>query len=251
VLRTAALAADLLGDTVLALHVADGTGSTARSTARWAGVEVEDRTGDPVEEIIDRAGRPEVELVVLAARNQPAGARPAGHVAVAVLERSAKPVLVVPPDARLPVACGGGDPSRLLMPLDGAPDSARGLAALAAGFGTGESSSSWSTSSSRSPSPASGTMPATPSRSAPTCSVNGGAPRRVLSCGCATAHHRRWSTTWFASERADCIALVWFRRLEPGRAAVVREVLEGCPVPVLLIPTPTRPAASAREARAR
>lgn len=38
------------------------------------------------------------------------------------------------------------------------------------------------------------------------------------------------------AEQADLIALAWSRRLEPGRAVVVRHVIQNATVPVLLVP---------------
>jgi hypothetical protein len=40
-------------------------------------------------------------------------------------------------------------------------------------------------------------------------------------------------------ERADLIVLGWSQTLSPGRAEVVRALLERSPVPLLLVPVPT------------
>lgn len=60
----------------------------------------------------------EAALGVLGVRGLPGGRRPAGHTALAVAGRAAKPLVVVPPQPRHP------PPARLhrvLVPLDGTP----------------------------------------------------------------------------------------------------------------------------------
>src|SRR5690606_9621903 len=55
----------------------------------------------------------------------PGGAEPAGHVALEVLERASRPVVVVPPEA---VAGPDRPVRRVLLPLEGDVSSARPLA---------------------------------------------------------------------------------------------------------------------------
>ena len=54
--------------------------------------------------------------VVLGARASHAGRRPAGHVALELARSLRKPLVVVPPDASVPVTL-----RRILVPLDGTP----------------------------------------------------------------------------------------------------------------------------------
>jgi nucleotide-binding universal stress UspA family protein len=239
VLQAALAAGRVLGDPVRALHVSEGGLSlTAGAVARWAQVEVEDRWGDPVEEIVEAASRLPVELVVLAARDQPTGARPAGHVALAVVERSTRPVLVVPPDARLPAMSASDKvwPVRILVALDGTPETARGLAGLSArlqgcpvelvvvhvfeaatlpGFWyhAGHAEEAWEDAFRR-----------RWCRDVPyEVQLRHGRPSSVV-------------VDVADAEAIACVALFWSRCLAPGRALVVREALGRSPVPVLLVP---------------
>ena len=101
---------------VVALHVSeDGSGRAARRTTDAAGIELEIRTGSPVRTIRTCADAPDVRAVALGARGLPVNRMPAGHVALELIRQLAKPVIVVPPDVRVPVADG---PLRVLAPVD-------------------------------------------------------------------------------------------------------------------------------------
>jgi nucleotide-binding universal stress UspA family protein len=115
----------LLDLEVVALHVTeDGSGATARAAADAAGVKVEVREGDPSRTILQAATDDNVLAIVMGARGLPADRVPAGHVALDVIRRVAKPVIVVPPDVRVPA---GGRPLRLLAPVDDERPSADAL----------------------------------------------------------------------------------------------------------------------------
>jgi nucleotide-binding universal stress UspA family protein len=107
---------ELLDLEVVALHVPeDGSGTTARQTADAAGVKFEIREGDPVRTIRAAAADPDVRTVALGARGLPGNRMPAGHVALDLIRRITKPVIVVPPDGRVPAVDG---PMRVLAPVD-------------------------------------------------------------------------------------------------------------------------------------
>ena len=119
--------AALLDVEVLALHVSeDGDGLTAHAVADAAGVKFELRTGDPVATICDAAAEPEVRALAIGARGLPTHGMPAGHVALDLVGNIPKPVIVVPPDVRVP----SGARLRVLAPVDEDPRSADALRRL-------------------------------------------------------------------------------------------------------------------------
>lgn len=115
----------LLDLEVVALHVKeDGSGTTARATADSAGVKFEIREGDPALTIRQAATDGDVLAIAMGARALPGNRVPAGHVALDVIRRVAKPVIVIPPDVRVPT---GDRPLRLLAPIDAERPSASAL----------------------------------------------------------------------------------------------------------------------------
>jgi hypothetical protein len=113
--------AALLDVEVVALHVSeDGDGLTAQAAADAAGVKFELRDGDPAHTIRDAATDSEVRAIAIGARGLPAYKMPAGHVALDLIRSVAKPVIVVPPDVRIPSDAR----LRVLAPVDEDPRSA-------------------------------------------------------------------------------------------------------------------------------
>lgn len=125
VLRAAEAMARTLGAEPRAVHVHEGEHETAVDVARHAGIPLEVIEGDPVDRIVERSSAPTVTMAVVGARSHRAGRRPSGHVALAVMAQARKPLLVVPPDARLPES---GRFERVLLPLEGTPDSTDAVA---------------------------------------------------------------------------------------------------------------------------
>jgi len=116
--------ADLLDIDVLAMHVSeDADGLTAQAVADAAGVKCELRAGDPVVTICDAAAEPDVRALAIGARGLPTHGMPAGHVALGLIGTVAKPVIVVPPDVRVPRDAR----LRVLAPVDEEPGSAAAL----------------------------------------------------------------------------------------------------------------------------
>lgn len=119
--------AALLDVEVVALHVSEnGDGLTAQATADAAGVKFALRAGDPVPTIRDAAADSEVHAIAIGARGLPAYKLPAGHVALDLIRSVAKPVIVVPPDVRMPSDAR----LRMLAPVDEDPGSAAALREL-------------------------------------------------------------------------------------------------------------------------
>lgn len=112
--------AALLEVDVVAMYVSeDGDGVTARAVAERAGVRFELQRGDPVTVLSELATRPDVSAVAIGARALPAQKMPAGHVALGLISTIDKPVMVVPPDARIP----SDTRVRVLAPVDDDPRS--------------------------------------------------------------------------------------------------------------------------------
>jgi nucleotide-binding universal stress UspA family protein len=129
VLAVARWFGEIAGLDVVALHVCEnGSGRCAQATAAAAHVEFEMRAGAPVTTLCDAAASPEVRTVALGARGIPAQRVPAGHVALDLVRRVEKPVIVVPPDAHLPAK----GRFRLLAPIDPEPESSAALCELLA-----------------------------------------------------------------------------------------------------------------------
>jgi nucleotide-binding universal stress UspA family protein len=242
VLEAARVVAQLLDAHVRAIHVTENAKTTATAVAARAGVALRKVAGDPVEGIVGAAAEDDVALVVVGARDQPAGRRPVGHVALSVVEQVHKPTLVVPPDARLPAP--GEACRRALVPLNGRRDSADAVAAMLrqlAGAGVelvalhvfvpetvprfwdqaGHAEETWAA-----------------EFAATWCAVPGVDVR--LRAGAPPSTVVEVAT----EEQADLIALAWSQELVPGRAEVVREVLAHAAIPVLLVPVSTTPAHS-------
>lgn len=121
VLAAAQALAPLLGSEVRAVHVGDDAGETARGHAARAGVLLVQVVGDPLDQLAEAAAEG-VTAVVVGARDRASSGAPAGHLPLALAERLACPVLVVPPHwpAKARV-------DRVLIALEGRPGRARPL----------------------------------------------------------------------------------------------------------------------------
>jgi nucleotide-binding universal stress UspA family protein len=114
VLATACILGKLLAAEVEPVHIATDGDRIAQSTADAAGLPLHTLGGSTVDALLEAAGADDVEAVVIGARDTPGGRRPLGSTALAVATSLAKPVVVVPPDARPPTAV-----RRVLVPLEG------------------------------------------------------------------------------------------------------------------------------------
>jgi nucleotide-binding universal stress UspA family protein len=139
VLETACAIRPVFGGTVEGFHVREPSGRVPTELAARLDVAlrvVEGRATEETEEteatgaiaaiaaITNAIGARDVVAGVLGARGEPAGARPCGHVAMAVVAAVDKPIVVVPPRAD-----GPGRPwERVLVPLDGHPASSLAVA---------------------------------------------------------------------------------------------------------------------------
>lgn len=232
VLALAQAIAETLHASVDVVHVRTEGEPVPTDVAAAAGVELLLLEGDPVNAIVAALDDPSILLTVVGSRGEPAGPRPVGHVAMAVVEGSDKPVLVVSPetrDARAPIR-------RVLVPLEGTKESTEAmhdalrrfadagveLTALHV-FDAESVPRFWDEPTHAEESYA--TAFASQWCTEPGVDVHlrrGSAPERVVEVA--------------EAEHADLIALAWSRQLEPGRANVVRAALASGKVPVLLVP---------------
>ena len=215
------------------------------------GLEISLQIGDPVSGILDATGEPGVEVVVLTTHGRVIEAgRELGRVARAVIAHTRQPILLVRPEALRPA----GPLRRLLLPLDGTPKTATALkpaadlaCRLAASIDV--------------------LYVASPGQAPPGEPGSMGAPRYV-----DQAHHEwpNWAKeiverlcacaglaaevpvrvylaqgdigseiARFAAEHEDdAVILVRRSHLEPGRARVLRAVLDRTSCPVLLVGAP-------------
>jgi nucleotide-binding universal stress UspA family protein len=248
-LETALRLGELLDAGVEALHVIEDDASskagivstsTSASVASSLGVELHLRRGLPQDEIVAALEQLDVVTGVLGARGHPAGRRPAGHVALDVVQRTRKPIVVVPPDCREPGPCP--PEGRILIPLDGTQATAQAIERASdvfAGRGidilalhvfdettvprfwnhTQYEPDEWGREFLRRYCRA---------RGAHLELVSGDPGQSVLDVA--------------AGRQIDLVAMAWSQDLRSGHAETVRRVLAECSVPVMLLPvgTPSR-----------
>jgi nucleotide-binding universal stress UspA family protein len=233
VLETAQAAAGLWRADVVALHVGDDGGDTAGAAARAAGVPLRVEAGDVVTVVTRAAAQADVEAVVIGARGRPGGSRPAGHVAVALITRCDKPVIVVPPRAST-----GGELHRVLVALEGTADTsdvlrpaidlgrASGLEVTAVHVDDEASIPLFSDQPQHETDAFTEEFLARfgPAGERVPIELRIGDPAEEVLAVCDET-------------AADLVVVAWSCSLAPGRARFVRHVLEHARIPVLLVPT--------------
>lgn len=235
VLEAARRVADLTGSAVEAVHVAPTANDTVALLTAQFGIPLNLVPGPVEDALLERIHADDVVAAVIGARRASAGRQPAGHTAIALIERARRPVVVVPPDLLCPQPRSW---RRLLVPLEGTSSSTRpvldalhavvtapvetivlhvftpattppmldrptrDLALWAAEFGA---------------------------RHGPPGALieyRSGAVADQVACACDAEH-------------ADLVVLSWSQAMTPGHAEVVREVLARSMIPVLLLPVAT------------
>lgn len=229
VIQTAATVAELYDAELEALHVRQNGDRTARAAAESAGVTLTTLADEGVTSLVRAAREGDVDAIVVGARGTRSGRRPAGHVALKLIVALDKPVVVVPPDVKASVL------RRVLVPLDGTAETAAALDRIVQlacrhdldvvvlhvrdeaslppfSDQVQHESEAW----------ASEFLARYTSCGGVRLEMRVGVPgEHVLGVAAKTG--------------ADLIALGWSRDLAPGRAQVVREVLDRSTVPVLLV----------------
>lgn len=233
VLETTKAIEPLFGGPLEAVHVREGSIAIADSAAKAAGVPLRIESGSPLEILEARLRRPEVGVLVIGARGTPAGRRPIGHTAMRLITSVPKPLVVVPPDAREPERI-----DRILVPLDGSPESAEavsGTIELARASGIEvvvlhvRDEAALHAFSDQLHHEGSAWVEEFLARFCPV-------PPQEVEVELRVGVPEEEVATVARETGADLIALGWSQQLASGRAAVVRAMLSSSEVPVLLIP---------------
>ena len=233
VLATAQSLAELLGSTVDPVHVrTNGTRVASNETAA-AGLELRVLTGPTVARLGEVAGADDVAAVVVGACGTPASSRPVGSTAFELVESLDKPVVVVPPDV-----ARAGALSRVIVPLEGTLSSSlapRHLMEIACDANLDVVVLHVHDEASL---PAFTDQPQHETDAWAEEFLARYVPSRFGDVRLEVRVGRRNEEVLRAAEEldADLIALGWSQDLAPGRAPVVRAVLERGHIPVMLVP---------------
>lgn len=210
--------------------------------ASTAGVSLRTSLGDPTCGILKALGDEEVLMAVIGTGGARAGRSSVGHVAGRVMTSTCKPVVLVPPDSE---GLHSTDPVKVIVPLDGAPATAKGLRAVLGRFAAHgmEIVATHVFNATNAPQYWDHfyyDFPAWHERF------------RLDNCGSASARIEVGRGSVAAevlrlveAERAGLIAVAWSQDLAPGHAPVVTELLRSTSVPVLLVPRDTAAAPAA------
>jgi nucleotide-binding universal stress UspA family protein len=233
VLATARALARMLGAQVSAVHVVTDHDGTARNVAETMDVPLRIASGPVVDRLLEAGRNDDVTAVVIGARGTPGGRRPLGSTALAVATSLLKPVVIVPPEARI-----APELRRVLVPLEGTTSSSlapRSIVELACGA------------------------------KLDVIALHVHEEEDIPAFTDQPQHeHEAWAREFLArycpwgigavslerrvgrsdelvpevAEQAHCdlIALGWAQALAPGRAPVIRATLERSRVPVMLVP---------------
>jgi nucleotide-binding universal stress UspA family protein len=237
VLAVAEEVARVLGADVEAVHVVEEgkeapdipAGTAAEVAARRIPVRMLGGAVEPA--LIERASSEDVRAVVMGLRRTLAGARPAGHVALGVIVRTRKPVIVVPP-----ITTSMFRLRKVLVPVRGRP--ADGLEDVMSLTSSADLETvflhihdEWSVPS----------FEDQPHYDLETWAqeflarwVPGARPEATMELRVGAAEEQILEVAQDVG--ADMIAIGWTQNLSPGRATVVRWALEHTSVPLALMP---------------
>ena len=237
VLETALRIGELTAGKVEAVHVRIPSESveTPESLARRSGVPLRLLTGPVVPALLAASGAPDVIAVVIGARATPSGRRPVGRVARQVLEKTDKPVVVVPPEAVSP-----GVLRRLLIPLEGTELSSRPVIDQLRPLIVTDIDAL--------------VLHVFTDATLPVMIDHPEYDMELLGTEFLTRHFPHTTHIELrpgpvakrvaevaAQHGSDLVVLSWSQTNSPDRATVVREVLAASALPVLLLPAPTPP----------
>lgn len=127
VLATARGLAALLTTEVEAVSVPEDGDRPPSATAAAADVLLRTSLGDPTAGILNALSDDDVVIGVIGTGGEGAGRSNVGHVARGVMTSTSKPIVLVPPDA---VGLDSRGPVKVIVPLDGTPETAGGLRAV-------------------------------------------------------------------------------------------------------------------------
>lgn len=229
--------AELLGSEVEALHVGENGNGVAANAADEAGLELLTCGGPTVARLVEAGSAEDVVAMVVGSRGTPGRARPLGATALEVLAALPKPLLVVPPEtAPSPLR-------KLLVPLEGTLSTSAAPAAIFEIADGLELDVVVLHVHDEASIPLFNDQRQHETREWAREFVARYCPWGVGDVRLETRVGRRDEEIVRAAEEleVDLIALGWAQELAPGRAPVVRAVLERGHVPVLLVPVTDAP----------
>lgn len=249
VLEAAALIGLVFEATVDALHVREDGDEAVRAAASAVGLPLREVAGPVPARLVSEAAAPDVAAVVIGSRGTPGGRRPVGHVALALITSIDKPVVAVPPDATLSERL-----RRVVVPLDREPATARsveGFTRMACRHALDVVVLHVHQEGSLPPfsdQPEYDTQAWIDEFVARYC------PRLPVRAEVRLGLPGSEIVEFASGAGADLVVLAWGQDLSAGRGSTVREVLERCRVPVVLLPSraiaPRAPSTTRRASRA-
>jgi len=216
---------------VEAIQVQEDGGTTARAAADAAHLQLHLLPDGDVATQLERASaKSDVAAIVIGARGLPAGRRPAGHVLWDLITRCDKPLVVVPPDANVqPEIC------RVVVALEGSLSSSKGAAPIMElAAGTPLELTAVHVDDETTLPRFSDQMQHETAAFADEFLARYGTECASLELRVGTPAEEVLRTA--EKLHASLIAVAWSRQLAPGRARVVRYLLEHSHIPLLLLP---------------
>jgi nucleotide-binding universal stress UspA family protein len=219
---------------VAATHVAEAAPARVRSAAEHAGVDLQARPGSVVPTLTAVLAAPAVWIAVVGSGQPARPGRPAGDVALALIEATSTPTVLVPPST----SAGIRAPLHtVLLPLDGAPETEAAVGPTVRLLADAKLEVVVVHVLSDQQVPAfldqlHHDLDAWGNEFLARHAVTDTAPRIVLRAGTPGRNLLEVAR----DEAADLIVLGWSQDLSPGRAEVVRLLLTDADVPVLLVP---------------
>ena len=238
VLATAVALGEVLDAAVEAVHVAYDGARTVHAVAAAARVPLRSASGPVVDRLVTLGEADEVEALVLGARSSPLGRRPLGATALAVATSLAKPIVIVPPDARTP-----GHLRRVLVPLEGGTGASHAPRSIIELARTAELDVVALHVLDEDAIPLFTDQPQHEQSARDEeflrryCPWGIGRVRVEMRVGRSEDIIPRRAEEL----EADILVLGWSQELRPGRAPVVRAALERCTCPVMLVPVNVLP----------
>lgn len=238
VTRTATLMARLFGAHAACVHAIEGDSTTVEAIAARAELPLELRAGDTISEIVAASEDPEIELVVIGSKRHPAGRRPSGHVAQAVLQEVEKPVVVVPPDASVTVEAA--EPVRVLVPLEGTDTSTHAVAEILARLASaGAELTALHVFEATSEMPRFWDHAAHAEQSWASAFAARWCPESNVDLHLRTGVAATEVLHLIEEQEIDLVVAAWSQELGPGRAEIVCRLLDSARIPTLLVPEKT------------
>ena len=233
VLQTAHSLAALLATEVEAVHVYEHGEQSPAAMAATAGVPLRTSLGDPTAGILEAVGDDDVVMAVMGTGGVGAGRSAVGHVARSVMTCTSKAIVLVPPDS---VGLDATGPVKVIVPLDGASATARGLRAVLNRFAEHDMEivAMHVFNAANDPQYWDHFYYDFPAWHERFRRDNCGSPSARLEVGRGSVVGEVLRLA--EAEEARLIAVAWSQNLAPGHALLVTELLRLTSVPVLLVP---------------